>query len=222
MFPITFTPGIRASCPAIHLGCLWGRVEVRPSGPALLGLIDEACRRIGAELEIGAISSLPLIRQAREAYKACGKKPGRYRPSAEALLRRVVSGKGLYQINNVVDVINYTSITTCYSIGGYDCGRVDGAVELGIGREGEPYQAIARGELNIAGLPALRDRQGAFGSPTSDSERTSIQEYSREIALVFFDFGGNHGLEECLAHTQALLERHCSGSTFERKILRAY
>lgn len=222
MTPISFTPDIRAKCPSLQLGCLAASVEVRHSGPALLELMDEACGRISQELELDAISSLPVIRAAREAYKACGKKPGRYRPSAEALLRRVVSSKGLYQINNVVEVINYCSITAHYSIGGYDAGRIDGPVEMGIGREGEPYEAIARGELNIAGLPVLRDSMGPFGSPTSDSERTSIQEHSQAIWLVFFDFGGSPALRESLLSAQSLLEQHCSGSAFQIKILTTY
>lgn len=222
MFPITFSSEIHEKLPALRLGCLWAEVEVQPSGPLLLQLIDEACSQISGKLAIDTISSLPVIRSAREGYKATGKKPGRYRPSAEALLRRVVSGKGLYQISNVVDVINLTSITTHYSIGGYDAGQLRGPVELGIGQEGEPYQAIARGELNIGGLPALRDAQGAFGSPTSDSERSSIQTHSRFVVLVFFDFGGHAGLMQKLLDTELLLAQHCSGSAFERKIFSTY
>lgn len=215
MIEITILPELRHKCPQLQLGCLQAQVQPAPSAAALLRQMEEACNRISTSLEMEAISRLPHIRSAREAYKATGKKPGRYRPSAEALLRRVVSGKGLYPINNVVDVINYCSITTHYSIGGYDAARIDGPVTLGIGREGEPYDAIARGELNIAGLPVLRDRQGAFGGPTSDSTRTMIREESRHVLLVFFNFGGHEGLARALDDAAAMARAHCRGEHIE-------
>lgn len=212
---IIIKPELRQKCPQLQLGCLSAQVQVAPSSPALLHEIDQACSRISRTLELEDISSFPHIHSTREAYKATGKKPGRYRPSAEALLRRVVSGKGLYQINNVVDVINLCSIISQYSIGGYDASQIIGQVTMGIGQKGEPYEAIARGALNIAGLPVLRDEQGAFGSPTSDSTRTMARKQTRELLLVFFNFGRHDGLVETLRAAVALFETHCNGQKTE-------
>ncbi len=212
---ITIGPELRRKCPRLQLGCLSTEVQVAPSPPELLEEIERACHRIAGSLKMDDISSLPHIRSTREAYKGTGKKPGRYRPSAEALLRRVVSGKGLYQINNVVEVINLFSITTHYSIGGYDAEQITGKVNAGIGREGEPYEAIARGQLNIAGLPVLRDERSAFGTPTSDSTRTMVRGETRRLLLVFFNFGGHAGLAEVLEDAARLIAAHCKGKNAE-------
>ncbi len=206
---IQIDPEIRQRCPALQLGCLRMEVKVEPSSSALEAMIDERAAALAASLPLEKISSLEKVRSSREAYKALGKKPGRYRPSAEALLRRVVSGKGLYRINNVVDLLNFISIDTGYSIGGYDAGAIIPPVTLGIGREGEPYQAVGRGELNIGRLPVLRDQLGAFGSPTSDSERTMVREETGDFLLVFFNFGAHPELEALGRETISLFTQFC-------------
>ena len=100
----------------------------------------------------------PAIAATREAYKRCGKDPGRYRPSAEALRRRLMRGIPLYQIDTLVDLINLVSLRTGYSIGGFDADKIQGkTLELGIGKSGEPFEGIGRGILNIEGLPVYRD-----------------------------------------------------------------
>ena len=85
---------------------------------------------------------LPQVEAARTAYKALGKDPARYRGSAEALLRRVVGGKGLPQINAVVDVINLVSVESRLPVGLYDLGHVVGEIVFRAGRTGETYKGI--------------------------------------------------------------------------------
>jgi DNA/RNA-binding domain of Phe-tRNA-synthetase-like protein len=101
------------------------------------------------------------------------------------LLRRVFKGKGLYQVNNVVDLLNLTSVKSGFSIGGYDVGKIEGEIQLSIGKAGEPYKAIGRGELNIEFLPTFRDQKGPFGSPTSDSVRTMITPKTEQFLMRF-------------------------------------
>ncbi len=165
-FPLIFIEKIiRETCPDIRLGCLLGRVKIQPAGPQLQHFIQKKLEEINAALALEIIHDLPPLHATRAAYRALGKDPSRYRPSAEALLRRVVQGKGLYEVNNVVDALNLISVESGFSIGGYDVEKIDGEIRLGRGGEGEPYEAIGRGALNIEGLPVLRDGSGAFGSP---------------------------------------------------------
>jgi DNA/RNA-binding domain of Phe-tRNA-synthetase-like protein len=210
--PLTIEPALKAKCPHLQLGCFAARVVVRPTGDALKGFIDQEMETLAQQFEIEEISSRSKIQATRLAYKALGKKPGRYRPSAEALLRRVVSGKGLYQISNVIDLLNTISLQTGYSIGGYDLDQIQGAVRLGIGEPGEPYQAIARGALNIANLPVFRDALGAFGSPTSDSVRTSITDDTTSFLMVLFDFEPDGSLAQQMEEVAQLFARYCAAT----------
>jgi DNA/RNA-binding domain of Phe-tRNA-synthetase-like protein len=116
---------------------------------------------------------------------------------------------GLYRINNVVDVLNLTSIIDGFSISGFTPSRITGNISLGIGKAAEPYKGIGRGDLNITNLPVLRDKEGAFGTPTSDSERTKIGPETNEILFVFYDFGRSPALEGSMENCLALLKKYC-------------
>jgi DNA/RNA-binding domain of Phe-tRNA-synthetase-like protein len=192
----------------MRLGCIGAEVEVLASSVDLLEHIDEVCNNLKGRIRVEDVSKIDIISGTKEAYRQLGKDPSRYRPSAEALTRRVVQGKGLYQVNNIVDALNIISIKHGFSIGGYDLDRIDGMVELGIGRKNEPYEAIGRGNLNIEHLPVLRDLKGAFGSPTSDSSRTMIESGTRDFFMVFFDFSGSDKLQEAMDDTLWLYKEY--------------
>jgi len=206
---------LKNACPNLKLGLLQCSVVVEPTSEALLAEIQKGIEELQANYKVENISQRSVIQASRKGYKACGKDPARYRLAAEALLRRVVQGKGLYQINNVVDALNLVSIKTGYSIGGYNADKINGKITLGIGKENEPYEGIGRGALNIANLPVLRDEAGAFGTPTSDSLRTSISDEASTFLMVFYDFDGQGALNAALDLSVELLERHAGGGDFE-------
>ena len=204
-------------CPHLNLLCIKCQVKVSVGSEKLWSLINHKCDELYSSIELDEIKTIRAIDSARKAYKACGKDPVRYRLSAEALLRRVVSGKGLYKVNNVVDILNLVSISTGFSIGGYDADTLAGDVSMGIGREGEPYEGLGRGKLNIDGMPVFRDEKGAFGTPTSDSERTGVREHTTTFLMVIVSFGGTHKLEEAKDLAVNLLTNNAYGSDFEIK-----
>ena len=122
----------------------------------------------------------------------------------------MLQGKALYQIDTLVDLINLASIAYGYSIGGFDADKFIGpTLTLGIGREGEPYEGIGRGMLNIAGLPVYRDAQGGVGTPTSDNERTKITITTRRLLVLINGYDGNEQRVVENAHfIQELIRRY--------------
>ncbi|MDZ7606941.1 MAG: phenylalanine--tRNA ligase beta subunit-related protein [Cyclobacteriaceae bacterium] len=193
--------------PLLRLCCISCEVQIGPSGVPIKKLSNEIIAKIQQELTIETVSQKPTIRATKEAYRILGKDPSRYRPSAEALTRRVVSGKGIYEINNIVDILNLVSLDTGFSIGGYDADKIVGDVEFGVGLANEPYEAIGRGELNIENLPLFRDELGAFGSPTSDSLRTMVTENTTRFLMVIIDFDGSVLLDEAMQKSIDWLSR---------------
>ena len=159
------------------------------------------------------INKRPAIAATRAAYKRFGKEPNRYRPSAEALCRRMVKGLDLYRSLSVIDLINLLSVMTGHSIGGFDASKVEGScITFGIGREGEPYEAIGRGPLNIAGLPIWRDAAGGIGTPTSDNDRTKLSADTRRLLMTINVFGSEMPDDEVIALTQRLLETYADAT----------
>ena len=203
---------------AFRLGIIQSRIECRPSPIDLLSIIETEVSQVRRKFHLEEVNKIGIIAEARRAYKKLGNDPNRYRPSADSLIRRIVKGLGIYYINNVVDILNLISIQSGFSVGGYDLSAISGCMELGLGKELEPYKGIGRGEINITNLPVLRDKNGAFGTPTSDSERTMIKEITNNIVFIFFDFGLNPSLNEYLLKCSELLSLHCSAKELSIKI----
>lgn len=187
------------------LGCIECNVVVETQNESLQKKIDETCFEIHSSLKVEEISEIPAISSTRKAYRSLGKDPARYRPSAEALMRRVVKGYGLYRVNNVVDIVNLVSLVTGFSIGGYDSEKIKTPAFLSVGKNDDIYEGIGRGELNIESLPVLRDQLGAFGSPTSDSNRTSVEIETRKFLMVIFGFGGFKNIPAAIHFAEELL-----------------
>ena len=163
---------IRAVCPDFVGAALEAEFSNSPYSEALWNEIHQFQTAYTSRYTISSIKEMPSIQATRTAYKRCGKDPSRYRPSGEALVRRMLNGHDLYQINTAVDLVNLASIAYGYSIGGFDKDKIQGhTLTLGIGKAGEPYEGIGRGPLNIEGLPVYRDTMGGIGTPTSDHER---------------------------------------------------
>ncbi|MDD7100635.1 MAG: phenylalanine--tRNA ligase beta subunit-related protein [Bacteroidaceae bacterium] len=160
------------------------------------------------------IKSLPPIKCTREVYRKLGKDPSRYRPSGESLIRRIIQGKSLYQINTAVDLINLASIEFGYSIGGFDCSKIQGeSITLSVGEKNEPYVGIGRGELNIESMPVYRDSVGGFGTPTSDNERTKICLTTTELLALVNGYDGNAtNAMQCAERMLELLNNYASCS----------
>lgn len=210
---------VKEKCPTLELGCIQCKVEIVEDYPELLTFIDSELSILQKKIKIEDIAQLPTIQSSRKGYKALGKDPARYRLSAEALLRRVIKGKGLYHINNVVDLLNLVSAKSGYSIGGYDVNKINGNIKLGIGQKEEPYQAIGRGELNIEYLPIFRDDLGAFGSPTSDSTRTMVTPQTTHFLMLIFNFGKHTNLNEVMEEASDWFMKFANAEIIEQHII---
>jgi DNA/RNA-binding domain of Phe-tRNA-synthetase-like protein len=126
------------------------------------------------------------IAAVRTMYKRVGLDPTKTRPSSEALLRRVRRGDPLPRINSMVDVCNWCSLEFQLPYGLYDASRIEGDVELRIGRERESYPGIRKDDVHVGGRITLADSTGPFGNPSSDSARTMVTTDTTRALLVVF------------------------------------
>ncbi len=171
--------------------------------------------------KIRDINKFPPILATRNTYKKLGKDPNRYRPSGEALRRRILKNVDLYKISTLVDTINLISLKTGYSIGGFDANLIQGNLELGVGQKDEKFEAIARGFLNIEGLPVYRDFIGGIGTPTSDEERTKIGLNTNKLLMLLNAYSGKEGLEEAIEYSNYVLKKYVEAENIKiRKIER--
>ena len=169
-------------CPEFVGACLEAEVANSPYNEALWAEIEQLAEKFRGELTTESLKELTSISATRKVYRACGKDPSRYRPASEALIRRVLQGKELYQRDTLT---------------------------LGIGREGEPYEGIGRGNINIHGLPVYRDAQGGVGTPTSDHERTKMTLETKHLLVLINGYDGNEQrVRENAEYIQTLLRKY--------------
>ena len=205
---------IEQVCPTFVGACVEAEVVNTPYCEELWKDIEELGNRYKATLTTETLKEMSSIAATRSVYRACGKDPSRYRPASEALIRRILQGKALYQIDTLVDLINLASIAYGYSIGGFDADKFVGdTLTLGIGREGEPYEGIGRGLINIQGLPVYRDAIGGVGTPTSDNERTKIELSTRHLMVLINGYDGcEERVKDNARYILDLLAKYCQSS----------
>ena len=215
---IVVSSEIQTVCPEFIGACVEANVSNSPYCQPLWDEIDAMGNKYRSTLTTESLKQLSGIAATRRVYRACGKDPSRYRPASEALIRRQLTNKSLYQIDTLVDLTNLASIAYGYSIGGFDADKFDGdTLTLGIGRAGEPYEGISRGMINIEGLPVYRDAIGGVGTPTSDNERTKITLETTHLVILINGYDGNEANVKANAeYIQELLRKYCNsdGGTY--------
>ena len=167
------------------------------------------------EYSIEDVLDIPLIKEARDAYKKLGKDPSRYRLACESLLRRLVKGNKLYRINNLVDAGNILSIACNRSVAVLDYDKIVGDVLIRVGLSSDEYEGIGRGKLNIENIPLYEDEIGPFGSTTSDTYRTMVTSDTKKILLFVVCFGLSE-IEKDEKLAIEIFEEYCSATNIQK------
>tara|TARA_R110001583_G_scaffold99175_5_gene244477 strand:- start:4923 stop:5585 length:663 start_codon:yes stop_codon:yes gene_type:complete len=217
--PIKIEAQLSELCPSLKLGIIECQVSVTKDDNKLWEVINQYISQVEESITVEDIRNKSTISSSKDGYRKVGKDPNRYRLSAESLLRRIVNGKGLYKINNVVDLLNLTSIKSGFSIGGYNADKIIGSIKMGLGQADEEYQGIGRGQLNVENLPLFRDNLGAFGSATSDSLRTQIDSNCQNLLMVFFSYQGEEELHQAMTLATDLLTEFADATDIKTCII---
>lgn len=173
--------------PNLALGVIH-YVNVTPSeSPNMLkGRINLYVESMRLDYEQTTLADIEGVKAWRSLFKRVGTDPSRYRPSSEALLRRLLQGNPFFWVNTAVDVNNFLSIQTVLPYGIYDMQKLTGDIVCRIGTADDRYQALNGREVDMNNKLLLADEQGAFGSPYVDSIRSSVTEAATELLQVIF------------------------------------
>lgn len=217
------TVEIRIELPAVKLGIVEADdVRVELVNPELAALVDEVCDRKRREFSIETLPEAESVRRVRSMFREWGMDPSKYRPSSEALLRRVVQGKGLYRVSNIVDIGNLGSIETGWPYGCYDRSHIQSPIVFRHGAAGERYERVGKEMWHLEGRPVLADSKGPFGSPISDSTRSMITESTTQPLIVVYapESVSDAALTATTAKLAERLSRFASASSVRCEISR--
>lgn len=218
MISLTISPDLKSKLPNVAVGWVTATVSVAEHNPGLWNEIETAASRFRG-MTMTEARKFPPIKALRDAYKALGNDPTRYRGSNEALVRRITQGKDLYQVNVVVDTNNLVTLETLYSAGTFDFDHLQPPIVFRIGQPHECYPGIGRGDIRLENLPVFADQLGPVGSTTSDSERAMVRLATEKILMVIISFGGHDRLDETVERASGLLERYAKATEVETGIV---
>jgi DNA/RNA-binding domain of Phe-tRNA-synthetase-like protein len=161
-------------------------IEAQPLSAAFDQEVEALTARLLGRFAGKPPADIPGVAETRALFHKLDVDPTRTRPSSEALLRRVLQGKGLPRVNPAVDVCNLCSLEHQLPLGLYDRDEIKGDLVVRAGRAGEGYTGIRRQRVNLAGRLLIGDDNGAFGAPTADSAHTAVKSRTRNLAVVVF------------------------------------
>lgn len=187
MIHVRLDSSVNERLPQLSLGVLqYHGASVSDSPKMLQGRINFFIENLRLEHEVSRLTEIEGVREWRAALKQLGTDPSRYRPSSEALLRRLLQGNPFFWVNSAVDVNNFFSVLYALPLGIYDLDQIHGDVVCRVGQADDHYEGLNGREVSMENKPLLADEQGAFGSPIVDSKRTCVTDQSRNMLQVIF------------------------------------
>src|SRR5439155_26201860 len=178
---------LKTRIPGVTFGMVTiNGVTVRERDDRLWKQIEMLCQHRAREFSLDRLSENEQIAAVRGLQKSFGFDQTRYRPSSESLLRRVLKGQGLYQINTAVDINHLCSLEFLLPMCSYDLRHVEGQIRVRFGEAGEEYPGIGRQVFQAENKVIIADESGIMGSTVSDSERTKVSTETTDILLAIY------------------------------------
>ena len=202
--------------PGIHIGVLIGKnMDNTRQIPELYQMQKQAIRFAQEQIGDQPLTKHPHIASWRELYRSFGTKPGDYRPSAEALIRRSLKTGKLPRINNAVDIYNIVSVTHIIPIGGFDTDKIDGDIYLRFSVGGEKFKPLGSGKLEhtYPGEAVYSDNSMILTRRWNyrDADQTKITTKTQNL-VMFIDAAPEISFDEvkkAINQLHILYEKHC-------------
>lgn len=162
-------------------------VKVRREHPDLEGFKAEVIEGVRARWTLDQLREHPLFRAYRDFFWRVGVDPTKTRPAAEALIRRVLRGRPIPQINTLVDAYNLASIDTAVALAAFDEDELGGELLMRGGEVGEEFIGIGmeRSVVLRGQEPVVTDGEKLVAIyPYRDAEACKITEGTENVMML--------------------------------------
>ncbi|MGE5701224.1 MAG: B3/4 domain-containing protein [Clostridia bacterium] len=185
---VTIHPEVGQRMPGFSLGVIqYKGTSVSETPKMVQGRINLFVESLRLDHSLEAITEIEGVRGWRAGFKKLGIDPSRYRPSSEALLRRLLQGNPFFWVNSAVDVNNFISVHHALPLGIYDLANLAGpTITCRIGNPSDKYEGLNGRDMEMEGKLLLSDETGPFGSPIVDSVRTKVTESATNLVQFLF------------------------------------
>lgn len=173
--------------PGFKVGVIqYNNIEIGESPKMLRGRLQLFQESIHFDLQDKNVTDFDGIKEWRQVFKTVGTDPSRYRPSIEALYRRIQKHTYLHPVHSGVDLNNFFSLEYQVPIGLYDLDALEGDILITIGDETAHYEGLNGRNVTFSNSIVSLDNEGAFGSPYVDSVRTKVTETTKNALQIVY------------------------------------
>jgi DNA/RNA-binding domain of Phe-tRNA-synthetase-like protein len=162
-------------------------VTVESSGADLQKFKEEVLREVKEKYSLESLKDVAIFRAYRDFFWTIGIDPTKIRPAAEALIRRILAGRPIPTINNVVDSYNVASIKTEIALAAFNRDELKGSLLMRTAESGEMFLGIGMSqpmELN-GGEIVISDQEKLVAVyPYRDAERSRVSGTTRNLLIL--------------------------------------
>ncbi|MBM6616995.1 B3/B4 domain-containing protein [Bacillus suaedaesalsae] len=219
---VTIDPSVLSKVPDFKIGVIiYEDITVSSSPQMIKGRFQLYQESISFDLEERPLSDYKGVKEWRSVFKKLGMDPSKYRPSHEALVRRIAKKDFLVTIHSAADINNFFSLQYGIPIGIYDKEKINGDIVIKLGQENEQYEGLNNRNIDANQKLISLDNSGPFGSPFVDSRRTAVTEQTTSAIQIAYLQPSMTSKEEMIALLQAMSKMftQVNGGTASHKIV---
>lgn len=206
MEPLPFEVTHELSGWALYWALLEPLPAATPVSKALAEVRSSCAETVRGRFRLDSLATEPAVAGLRGLFRAAGTDPTRYRPSSEALLRRLLKGGDLPAIHPLVDINNCLSALLPAPCCVMDENSIAPPFVFRSGRPGEAYTSF-KGPFRLKGRPLLVDARGPCDAPITGSERVKVDQATSRAWLVAYLPAAAVDPSEAARRLPELLER---------------
>ncbi|KAA0547332.1 hypothetical protein FZW96_10660 [Bacillus sp. BGMRC 2118] len=220
---VTIDSSVSSKVPDFKVGIItYEEITVSSSPQMIKGRFQLYQESIAFDLDNQPLSEFQGIKEWRSVFKKLGMDPSKYRPSHEALTRRIAKRDFLAPIHSAADINNFFSLQYGIPIGIYDKQNLTGDILIKLGQKDEQYEGLNNRIIDANQKLISTDESGPFGSPFVDSRRTAVTEETISAIQIAYLHPSMTSEEEINSLLQAMSKMftQVNGGTASYKIIR--
>ena len=191
-------------------------VRVGDGGKELQAFKEAVCAEVKRKYSLESLRDVSTFRSYRNFFWNVGIDPTKIRPAAEALVRRILAGKTIPTINNIVDSYNLASIKTEVALAAFDRDQLKGDLLMRTAKRGERFHGIGMSgpmELNGTEIVISDEEKLVAVYPYRDADKSKVSAVAKNLLILVCGVPGINEkiLNEAGKVAVELVTRFCGG-----------
>lgn len=162
-------------------------VRVEASGADLLAFKEVISGAVKRKYTLESLKDVSVFRSYRDFFWEVGIDPTKIRPAAEALVRRILAGKTIPLINNVVDAYNLASIKTEIALAAFNRDELRGELLMRTAKLGEQFLGIGMKEpMQLVGKEVVISDEEKLVAvyPYRDADKSKVAAGAKNLLIL--------------------------------------